>query len=331
MQSPSLDRQALSLLVSDAGSAPSMHNAQPWKFRLLPDGRIQLRADMERTIPLADPEHRGLHLGCGAALFNLRVSAERAGWHPRVKLLPDEGTDPARLADVRLGSAPEAGGGGGDLDRLYPAIRRRHTSRLPFTAELVPEAVRDALRNAATEEGAQLIFPDAWHVEEVIALVDDAEYLERTDPDVREETAAWTRIGSEALTAPDGVPDYAFGPRKWDGRAPVRDFATGRRLPERDTATFEATPQLALLGTVHDTAQDWLRAGQALERVLLEATLRGLATAMTSQPLEWPELRWAVRHPRSETGHVHMVVRLGYGPDTPATPRRPVGEILDFG
>jgi hypothetical protein len=49
---------------------------------------------------------------------------------------------------------------------------------------------------------------------------------------------------------------------------------------------------------------------------------------MTSQPLEWPELRWAVRDPSDTMGHVHMVIRLGYGPQGPATPRRPAQDVL---
>ncbi|MQY36610.1 hypothetical protein SRB17_46120 [Streptomyces sp. RB17] len=40
---------------------------------------------------------RGVHLGCGAALFNLRVAAAAAGRHPAVRLLPDR-ADPQLLA-----------------------------------------------------------------------------------------------------------------------------------------------------------------------------------------------------------------------------------------
>ncbi len=65
-----------------------------------------------------------------------------------------------------------------------------------------------------------------------------------------------------------------------------------------------------------------------MERVLLQATLDGLATSLNSHALEWPELRWAVRDPRSAMGHAQMLIRFGYGPQVPATPRRPVEEVL---
>ncbi len=108
----------------------------------------------------------------------------------------------------------------------------------------------------------------------------------------------------------------------------MRDFGRTRPVSGRDRAAFEQVPQLALLGTSGDARADWLRAGQALERVLLQATADGLATSMTSQPLEWPALRWTVRDPVAGMGHVQMVIRLGYGPQGPATPRRPVSEVL---
>jgi hypothetical protein len=112
----------------------------------------------------------------------------------------------------------------------------------------------------------------------------------------------WTRLGPEADSAVDGVPEYAFGPRKRDGKAPVRDFAGRRPVADRGTTAFEYTPHLALLSTPGDGPADWLRAGQALERVLLEATAADLATSLTSHALETPELRMPVRDPGSGPG-----------------------------
>jgi hypothetical protein len=114
------------------------------------------------------------------------------------------------------------------------------------------------------------------------------------------------------------------------GRAPVRDFAGRRYVPGRPTAAFETAPNLALLGTGRDRPADWLRAGQALERVLLLATLKKLATALSSHALEERDLRELARDPASGMGFVHMVLRLGYGTPGTASPRRPVSEVLDL-
>ncbi|MFF7114721.1 Acg family FMN-binding oxidoreductase [Streptomyces albogriseolus] len=324
-----LDEKTVTTLVAEATLAPSMHNAQPWRFRFLTGERLLLLyADLDRAMPRSDPGDRALHIGCGAALLNVRVAAAHAGLAPEVRLLP-EPQDPLLLAAVRL--TEQTGGGRDDeLARLHAAIRQRHTSRHPFAEKDLPEDVRTMLRDAAARESATLLFPGAWHAETVLDLIRDAESRDVMDADAREDLIRWTRLGAEADTAVDGVPEYAFGPRKRDGRAPVRDFAGRRPVADRGTTTFEYTPHLALLSTSGDGPADWLRAGQALERVLLEATLADLATSLTSHALETPELRLLVRDPGSGTGQVQMVLRIGYGPRGPATPRRPVSDVLDI-
>ncbi|MFF1567938.1 Acg family FMN-binding oxidoreductase [Streptomyces sp. NPDC058293] len=312
--------------------APSMHNAQPWRFIQRTGSRsVALCGDPDRTLPYSDAEHRALHLGCGAALFNLLVAAAHAGWTATVGLLPDPGA-PWHLADVALDEAEaEAEGADRDLADLYRAIRRRHTSRFPFSDEQIPEPIIDGLRSAALLEGCQLITPSAWHADVVMELVHDAELLEAANEAVRAEIATWTRTArADEGPAADGIPADALGPRQYGVSSPVRDFDPSRREPDRAVAVFEEHPQIALLGTVQDTPADWLRAGQAMQRVLLQATLGGLATSLMSQPLEWPELRSSVRDPSSAIGFVHMVFRLGYGPQGAATPRRPVTEVLSF-
>nr|WP_189934838.1 nitroreductase [Streptomyces sulfonofaciens] len=314
------DTRDVKALVDDAVAAPSVHNAQPWRFRYLRDsGELLLYADPARALPVEDPSGRELRLGCGAALLNLRVAAERRGWEPSVTLLPEPG-EPELLASVVLAAGGPAAG---DLAGLYPALHRRHSSRHPFTGERIPAEVLDELSGAAVAEGVRLVFPDRWHVETLLDLLRDAGTLEAASDEVLAEVARWTSGAGRG----EGVPVSAYGPRPRDGRAAVRDFA-GPRSPSGSTAAFEKAPCLALLGTREDRPVDWLRAGQGLERVLLRATLDGLAVSLDSQALEWPELRWALRDPQSAMGHVQMLLRLGYGPEAPATPRRPVDEVL---
>ncbi|MGW0769475.1 Acg family FMN-binding oxidoreductase [Streptomyces sp. NPDC002676] len=327
MSTPPFDSYDVTALVAAAVEAPSLHNAQPWRFRYLRDsGVLCLYADLARALPRSDPDHRNLHLGCGAALLNLRVAAAADGRGPVVRLLP-EPADPALLAEVDLGGTapPDAA-----LAVLHPAIRRRHSSRQPFREEEIPSALKDRLCEAAGAEGAQLLFPGPWHVASLLELVEDAEGREALDPGVRGEMARWARTEPAAgAGTSDGIPPEAFGPRSRVAGTPVRDFAAGRRVPGRGWAAFERDPQIALLGTAHDRPSDWLRAGQALERVLLRATTDGLVASVTSQPLERAELRWAVRDPVSAMGHVQMVIRLGYGPEGRPSPRRPVTDVLD--
>ncbi|WP_416981316.1 Acg family FMN-binding oxidoreductase [Streptomyces sp. T028] len=331
MSRRALSDERVAALVHDAAAAPSMHNAQPWRFRYLRHSHtFELRADFERGMPHADPDTRALHLGCAAALLNLRVAVAHEGLHPETLLLPDL-ADRALLASVRLTEGADAADGERDLAALHPAIHQRHTSRYPFEEREIPEAVREALTAAGRAEGATLTFPTSWHLREVLELFQEAEARNRTDRGREQDLARWTGGDEVSVgTAGEGVPPSAYGPRMLGGKAPMRDFAGTRQPAGREAADFEQTPQLALVSTVYDRPEDWLRAGQAMERVLLLATLHGLAASFATQPLEWTDLRWPLRDPSTGTGSTQVVLRLGYGPKGPGTPRRPVSQVLDI-
>jgi hypothetical protein len=116
-----------------------------------------------------------------------------------------------------------------------------------------------------------------------------------------------------------------FGPRPELAALPLRDFDLAH-MTDRRVARFEAEPTLAVLYTFGDDRQDWLRAGQALERVLLTATVHSLATPLT-QAVEVPQLRTLFDAP-TERRVVQSIIRLGYAGAVPRTPRRPLADVL---
>jgi hypothetical protein len=88
MPAQPLDTTTATALVTAATAAPSLHNAQPWRFRFRSaDGVLELWADLDRAMPHTDPDNRALYLGCGAALCNLRVAAA----HLASSLVPSPG------------------------------------------------------------------------------------------------------------------------------------------------------------------------------------------------------------------------------------------------
>lgn len=82
------------------------------------------------------------------------------------------------------------------------------------------------------------------------------------------------------------------------------------------------------LSTERDSRSDWLRSGQALERILLHAASHGVMAAFHTQPLEVPQLRAQMRRTLSAGEFPQMILRLGYPPCVRVLPRRPVAEVL---
>lgn len=314
-------RQLLEELLVAAVAAPSMHNTQPWRFRILPDDAIELRVDPARMLPVGDPDGRAAHIACGAALLNLRIAASVAGWRAVLRALPDPGR-PLLLAEIRLcpGHEPTPW-----EQELLAAIPRRQTNREPFSREPVPPGIRADLAGAARAEGAILHFADHDETQRVLRLAADTERALLADSAYRAELARW--VGGERDR--EGIPDSALGPRSPLGGEPVREFAPGRRPHPVQYAWFEEHPQLAVLSVGSGSRGDWLVAGQALERVWLTATSRGISVCPLTHPLETAEA-WLVRDPRTGAGQPQMILRIGYGLPLPAgAPRRPVTDVID--
>ena len=152
-------------------------------------------------------------------------------------------------------------------------------------------------------------------------MVADAETDMLADPGYRAELARWAGGDRDQ----EGIPASAAGPRDPRGRTPVRDFLGGAAS---DYEWFEDPPQLAVLSTPGNGKEDWLRAGQALQRVLLTATERGIATGILTQPLETRDA-WLVRDPAAGSSWPQLILRIGYGLPVPASPRRPVRDVLE--
>jgi nitroreductase len=309
-------------LLQAAIAAPSMHNTQPWMMRIKDAGtKIELFADAARILPVADPEGRTAYIACGAALFNLRVAAAASGLLATIRLMPDAG-QPLFVAEVELSDRYQASPEGGELRAAVPL---RHTDREPYSDVAVPPGIRTELADAARTEKAMLRFLDDNEAVRVRRLAADAERELLENPAYRAELARW--VGHDRHG--DGIPSEAIGPRSAIGRDPVRDFRTDRREPVR-YADFEDKPQLAVLSVRGHDVPNWIAAGQALERVWLTATCRGISLCPLTQALETPDA-WLVRDTRWGFEYPQMIMRIGYGaPARATTPRRPIADVASW-
>ena len=318
-----LDVATLEKLVSAAVAAPSVHNTQPWRFRLDPDTvTLEVRATPGRTLRHADPAGRALHVSVGCAVFNLRLAVAHFGWEPITRLLPRPG-EPDLLATVRLAGALRST----VPPQLYEALWRRHSSRFPFSDRPLPTTLLTELTEAAHAEGALLSLPGPAGVDRVLRLTREGELRNTADADRSAESRRWVRQPDHTAL---GIPPAAVGPQDYRERIPLRDFGAHRHPSVLPARPFEKRPSIAVLSTAHDRRTDWLRAGQALERVLLVATAHGVRASLLHQAVEWPDLRDQLTSSLDERrAHAQMVLRLGYGPEGPPSPRRPAWRAWD--
>ncbi|MGY1762774.1 Acg family FMN-binding oxidoreductase [Geodermatophilus sp. SYSU D00779] len=331
-----MDEQQWTAVVGAATRAPSIHNTQPWRFTASGD-RLELHRDQERALPVLDRTGRQQVISCGVAAEFAAVALRAAGVEAEIELLPTA-EDPDHLATVRAGAPREVAPADA---ALAEAIGRRHTERAPFLPRAVPEGVLERMQADAGLLGVWVKTVTGSDEELATAfLVSRAEELERSDPEYLAELERWLRTDPAAV---DGIPvgavpeeDPATRPSNWL----VRDFVAGSRaphdfLPAGDPAAPPPEverPTVVLLGTDGDDRTAWLLAGRALGRLLLVATVEGLATSPLTQALDWPATRTRMRARLSLVGYPQMLLRMGYPSTTggPASGRRPVSEVLRF-
>jgi nitroreductase len=312
-------------MLAAAARAPSVHNSQPWRFDVT-EHAIELYADPARKIH-HDAIGRQMLISCGAALFGLRLAVRELGRVPAVTLLPDPAR-PALLARVALG--PEAPATELEL-RMLAALPHRHTHRGAFDPGPLPAGLLASLQHDALAEGAMLALvkgPDGYP--KLAALAAEAAKKEAVDAPAREEILRWSRAPGGARR--DGVPAEAFAPAGAGspGRLAQRDFDLGRHVgllpaPGPDDPPPAAT---AVLITAGDLRIDWLRAGQALHRVLAHAAMAWVFASLSTEPLEYPVIRDLIRARLALPGMPQMLLQFGLAKTSLATPRRTVPEVL---
>lgn len=305
--------------------APSVHNTQPWTLRLT-GGHLALRADRSRQLTTLDPLGRELVLSLGAALLNARVAVAARGWAMEVRRLPDP-DDPDLFAELHVVvGRPESELA--DLDRL---IRRRHTNRRRFDREPLPGDLRARLSAIAAEEGAVLVPVDSDDDRRLVArLTQEADEAQNADPAYRAELRHWT---TRPAAAGDGVPPgvVVHGDERRSDELPLRNFdTTGTGALPPDTAS-DSRQTILLVATRTDQPLDWLRAGEAMERLLLELTRQGWVASPVTQALEVPATRAALRSALTGELHPQVLVRVGHAASTITVPRRRRDEVVEGG
>ncbi len=309
-------RSALMLAVR----APSVHNSQPWQWRI---GKrsLNLYANPDLRLPHTDPDARDWMLSCGATLNHCQVAFAALGWQSKINRFPNP-ADSNHLAVIELHRYPAT-----EVDvSLAAAIPRRRTDRRHYSSWQVPTREIALMGARAARAGVMLRQVDA--LSNLKRLTAQAAWRHGIDYDYLTELSTWS--GRYASTA--GVPARSTPEPDPNDVLPARTFAGAVLAQTPDGTAVDGCPVIAL-GTVADDKVSQLRAGEATSLVLLTATAAGLASCPVTEPLEIPEIRAEVgADVFGEDGYPQMLLRIGWAPvnadPLPATPRRPLGEVV---
>ncbi|MDY6997545.1 MAG: nitroreductase family protein [Actinomycetota bacterium] len=314
------DTGTLAAVFTQALRAPSIHNSQPWRWRV-GDSTLSLFADPDVTLPHTDPDGRDRILSCGAALHHGVVALAAAGWRAQIDRFPDP-ANPDHLAVLRLFRAPTTES---DI-ALSAAIERRRTDRRRYSERPVPEPTLNTLTARLQHYGLTVREVNART--RLARIVSQSVRQHASDTDYLAELHMWSGRHASATGVPARNTLPADSTTANNGRA----FAGGSLSEPHATGERDSSVVLAL-GTANDRWPAWLRAGEATSAILLRATMSGLASCPMTEPLEIAETREAVmREIFGGRATPQMLLRIGWAPTDaeplPWTPRRPVEAVV---
>ncbi len=221
------DAETLRTVLSLATRAPSVHNSQPWYWKV-GDESLHLYADRSRHLAKTDADERDLMVSCGMALHHAIVALAAVGWRARVHRFPNP-ADPDHLASFEVSPADPITA---DI-ALAAAIPQRRTDRRHFGPW--PVSMVDIAKIGARLARTGILMRRVEMSMDIRAIVAQAVWQHTHDDAYLAELAAWS--GRHAATS--GIPARSIPESDPTASLPGRLFPGGSLAQPQGASAHE--------------------------------------------------------------------------------------------
>ncbi|MBL8378020.1 MAG: nitroreductase family protein [Burkholderiales bacterium] len=310
--------------VRFATLAANGHNTQPWRFRIAPNV-IRIVPDMARRTPVVDEDDHHLYVSLGCALENMSLAAAALGMPGEAHF---EASGEGAIVYEHVAGAPRR-------TDLCNAIPHRQSARNEYDGRAVSAVDLTRLASAAAIPGVDIVvFSERAQIDRVRELVVAGNSAQMSDRAFVGELKTWMRFNPRAALAHgDGLFSAASGNPTlptWLG-APLFDlvFTAGAENDKYARQLASSSGVIVFSGRNADR-RHWVDVGRSCQRFALQATVLGMKAAFINQPVEVPALRKELAALAGMPGRrPDLVMRFGYGPSLPMSPRRPIDAVIE--
>ena len=304
-------------LLRYATLAPNGHNTQPWLFQIAAQ-HVAIRPDFSRRTPVVDPDDHHLYASLGCAAETLAIAAAARGRPGELRF--DGAGGNAIVFDYSAGA--------GVATPWFDAIPRRQSTRAEYDGRRLSASDLALLSAACAVPGVDAVLvTDKPMQRRVRDLVIAGNTTQLSDPAFMRELKSWLRFNRRAaMTRGDGLYGATTGSPNlptWLGARMFDLVFKAGAENDKYARHIDSSAGVAVFCAAQADPEHWVLAGRACQRFALQATAMGLKTAFVNQPVEVAALRPELAALAGMPGRrPDAVMRFGYGPLMPYSPRR---------
>ena len=270
-------------LISAGIRAPSGDNCQPWWFDPDPDGRIGIHVLPELARSFFDYQHHGSLISVGAVIENMRIQSLAEGYACHVDYIGAVGRErPA----ARLSFSPLAAQAGSST--YLHAMERRTVNRRPYLPLPLGRDRLDPLLTDPVDDVETAFIRRRSEVRKWARLVYLADRIRYSHPVIHSEVFSKIRLSrKQAEREQSGleIDRLGAGPlaaplmwllTPWPRMQQLRRLGVDRLLARHTQLMTHASGALCLVSIRDNSPDQWIRAGEQIERLWIRAEADGL-------------------------------------------------------
>lgn len=294
-------------LLEYARLAPSVHNAQPWRF-IVKDTTVSLAVAPERMLDAGDPTSRESWISFGVCLEAMLQAAQGLGMKAEITEIQG-----AALSDI-IATVTVTPNQSEKQPGILKALKDRHTHRERMEPIDIPAALVENCQHAVKDlDGVSVLFmQEKSSINKVADYTLKAMTLALGSPDFRHELYHFvhynwspSRTGMHGYTLGEGLLGSIFG------KLSIK-LGIGLGMKARhDQQRIKDASALVFIATRGDVPSFWLSAGRAYLRVALEITKSGLAQGTLAAPIEAASFHEDIEKILGTTTRLQTMLRIG--------------------
>jgi hypothetical protein len=308
-------------IIRDAIKAPSGHNSQPWKFSYS-NNKLKIKADYEKSLPIADPDSHELLISLGCALQNALLSAKYFGYRADYEIKKD-------YVEIDLYKCENE-----DYPEIYNYIKKRQTTTSAYSDKKIDTEIINKIIKFSKKTSVSLKhINNKKEINKLKPLIFEAIKKQFKNKNYLKELIDWIRFSeNEAMIKGDGIWTASRGLPNMGrlfGSIIMKLFVSHKSEIKTWSKLIDNSDSFVLFTLENTEAENLIRLGQSLQLFNLKLTEAGIKNSYANMPCRIKSVSEKfISDFDLKNQKPILLLRLGYAESKPYSFRRNIKDFI---